>query len=380
MKIAFQKSLLILSALLLLTFAQTKAQVLLKSSNKINTSKNLSYTDIVETKFSFQDQFYGDTIKSKLLPAGAKVHEVGKFALEGKNVKYAFDGIKLVTLNYGDSTYTLQKESISGQNTRTLLYWSDKMKKLSESSKNKVFSIADTIVNGYSYTNIKVTEKDTIDNKQHHYIICKFIIDKKTLLPIKIISMFKGKANDGSDFGLVEIHNYSDYKIKQTIFPDLSSATIPNYFRLPKKREPVKFLENGLPAPQLNAFDLKGLKLDNETLKGKVVLINFSLIGCPHCVGAAQMLNRLHEKFKDRNFKIINIYPIDTGEIIASFDLRENVSSPSFTTDRSVQKFYPFDGYPSFYLIDSQGKIAQSYNGYYKELEAELEKKIAATF
>jgi hypothetical protein len=92
------------------------------------------------------------------------------------------------------------------------------------------------------------------------------------------------------------------------------------------------------------------------------------------------MLNRLHEKFKDRNFKIINIYPIDTGEIIARFDLRENVSSPSFTTDRSVQKFYPFDGYPSFYLIDSQGKIAQSYNGYYKELEAELEKKIAATF
>lgn len=57
-------------------------------------------------------------------------------------------------------------------------------------------------------------------------------------------------------------------------------------------------------APQLNAFDLKGLKLDNETLKGKVVLINFSLIGCPHCVGAAQMLNRLHEKFKDRNLKI----------------------------------------------------------------------------
>lgn len=192
MKIALQKSLLILSALLLLTFVQTKAQVLLKSSNKINNSKNLGYTDIVETKFSFQDQFYSDTIKSKLSPTGAKVHEVGKFALEGKNVKYAFDGIKLITLNYGDSTYMLQKESISGQDTRTQLYWSDKMKKLSESSKNKALSITDTIINDYSYINIKVTEKDTIDNKQHHYIICKFIIDKKTLLPIKIISMFKG--------------------------------------------------------------------------------------------------------------------------------------------------------------------------------------------
>jgi len=379
MKRAFQKFLFMLSVLFLLVVAQTEAQILLKSSSKINSSKNLSYTDVVETKFSFQDQFYGDTIKSKLIPAEEKKHESGKYDLDGKNVKYAFDGIKLVTLNYSDSTYSVQKEAISGQDTRTLIYWSDKMKKVSGSSKNKAFSITDTVINANTYANVEVIEKDTIDNNQHHYIISKFIIDKKSLLPIKIISMFKGKANDGSDFGLIEIHNYNEYKINQTNFPDLSSTIIPNYFRSPKKREPVKFLENGLLAPQLNAVDLKGLKLDNETLKGKVVLINFSLIGCPHCVGAAQMLNRLHEKFKDRNLKIINIYPIDTGEIVALFDRRENVSSPSFTANRSVQKTYPFDGYPSFYLIDSQGKIAQSYNGYYKELEAELEKKIAAS-
>jgi len=362
--------------LLLLIDSQTKAQILLNSSNKINTSKNLSYTDIVETKFSFQDQFYGDTIKSILSTSAAKTHQSGKYALEGKHVKYAFDGTKLLTLNYGDSTYAVQKEPVSGQDTRTLLYWSEKMKKLSEATKHRVF-VSDTILNGNAFTNIKVTEKDTIDGGQHHYIISKFIIDKKTLLPIRIISMFKGKANDGSDFGLVEIHNYSDYKINQKNFPDLSVTTIPNYFRLPKKRAPVKFLENGALAPPLNAFDLKGLKLENETYKGKVVLINFSLIGCPHCVGASQMLNRLHEKFKDSNFIILNIYPIDASETIARFDSRENVSTRSFTTDRSVQKAYPFDGYPSFYLIDNEGKIAQSYNGYYKELEAELGKKIA---
>ena len=379
MKRAFQKFLFMLSVLFLLVVAQTKAQILLKSSNKINSSKNLSYTDIVETKFSFQDQFYSDTIKSKVIPPNEKKHETGKYDLAGKNVKYAFDGIKLVTLSYSDSTYSVQKEAISGQDTRTLIYWSDKMKKITGSSKNKASSIKDTIINGNTYANIEVIEKDTIDNHQHHYIISKFLIDKKSLLPIRIISMFKGKANDGSDFGLIEIHNYSEYKIDQPDFPDLSSSTIPNYFRLPKKREPVKFLENGLPAPPLNAFDLKGMKLDNETLKGKVVLINFSLIGCPHCVGAAQMLNRLLEKFKDRNLKIINIYPIDTGDIVARFDRRENVSSPSFTTDKSVQKAYPFNGYPSFYLIDSQGKISKSYNGYYKELESELEKKIAET-
>ncbi|KQR69538.1 TlpA disulfide reductase family protein [Pedobacter sp. Leaf176] len=378
MKTTFKKPLLAFSVLILVIVEQTEAQMLLKSSDKITASKNLSYTDIVETKFSFQDQFNGDTIKSMLSPSVAKTHQTGKYILEGKRVKYAFDGTKLVTLHYGDSTYTVQKEPVSGQDTRTLLYWSDKMSKLND-VKNKAISISDTMINGYAFTNIKVTEKDKIDNEQHQYIIYKFILNKKTLLPIKIISMFKGKADDGSDFGLVEIHNYSNYKINQVIFPDLSSATIPNYFRLPKKREPVKFLENGSLAPPLNAVDLKGLKLNNETYKGKVVLMNFSLIGCPHCVGAAQMLNRLHKKFLDSNFIILNIYPIDTSEIIARFDHKENVLSSSFTSDRSVQKSYPFDGYPSFYLVDSHGKIVQSYNGYYKELEAQLEKKIAAS-
>ncbi|KRT17506.1 hypothetical protein ASU31_02890 [Pedobacter ginsenosidimutans] len=372
-----RKALLIIGcALFLLSPDEVDAQLLQKSSQAINTKKNLSYTDIVQTKFSFQEDFYADTLSSAILPGKSEPISTGQFLLTGKNISYAFDGNRMITLHLTDSTYAVQKESVSGQDTRTLLYWAMEMQKLSKLSENKIVQLADTIINDISFANIRITVTDTVEQNQRSYNISSFIIDKENYLPVKIIRQFKGLGNDGTSFGLVEIHNYSEYKINQNKFPDLSNATIPAYFSLPVKRQPVKFLENGTPAPFLKAYDKKGNLLDTSFLKGKMVLINFSLIGCPHCVGAAQMLNRLQEKFKGRNLLILNIYPIDPFEAIVKFDIKEQVLSPSYTSDRSVVKSFPLDGYPSFYLIDMQGKIAQSYNGYYKALEQELEEKI----
>ncbi|WP_293745058.1 TlpA disulfide reductase family protein [uncultured Pedobacter sp.] len=363
-------------ALFFLSPGEVGAQLLQKSSQSINAKKNLSYTDIVQTKFSFQEDFYADTLRSAVSPGNPETISEGKFLLTGKNISYAFDGNRLITLHPTDSTYAVQKESVSGQDTRTLLYWAQEMQKLSELSENKIVKLADTLINGISFANICITVTDTVEQNQRSYNISNFIVDKENYLPVKITRKFKGLGNDGTSFGLIEIHNYTDYKINQKKFPDLSIATIPSHFSLPVKKQPVKFLENGVPAPFLKAYDKKGNPLDTSVLKGKMVLINFSLIGCPHCVGAAQMLNRLQEKFKGRNLLILNIYPIDPIETILKFDVKETVLSPSYTSDRSVVKSFPLDGYPSFYLIDMQGKVAQSYNGYYKSLEHELEEKI----
>ncbi|WP_316757475.1 TlpA disulfide reductase family protein [Pedobacter aquatilis] len=357
----------ILMLLTLVAAFEANAQILFESAKKIGSAVSLNYTDIVETKFSFQDQSYADTLHSSL--------KQGKYLLKAEKTSYAFDGNKLVTLNFSDSTYTVKSESVSGQDTRTLFYWIKEIEKI-RSSNLKTRQLPDTVIGKRQLTHIRVTERDTLVDKEKEYMICDYFIDKVNSLPIKIVRIFKGRGNDGTDFGLIEIHNYSDYKLNQKNFPDLGRIEIPAYFTLPKKSEPVKFLENGLMAPLLNASDLKGVKLDNEVLKGKLVLINFSLIGCPHCVGASQMLNRLQQKYKSANLRIINIYPIDEAKVVASFDLREKVTSPSYISDRSINKLYPINGYPSFYLIGTDGKIAQSYNGFYKNLEADLIEKI----
>lgn len=373
MRTAILKALLIVVCTLFFLYTkEVHAQLLLKSSKMIFAKKSISYTDIVQMKFSFDENFSSDTLKSDILADTVQSISSGKFHLKGKKVSYAFDGNKLVTLNYLDSTYNVQKESVSAQDTRTLIYWAEKMRQLSLMPRNKAAQVRDTVINSISFTNVYVIESDTIENKERAYSVINFVIDKNTNLPIMIINRIKGNANDGTSFGLTEIHNYSEYRFDKANFPDLSMAVIPNYFKLPVKRKPVKFLENGNVAPALEAFDLSGRKIELEKLRGKMILINFSLIGCPHCVGAAQMLNRLNERYKNNNLVILNVYPIDGAEVIAKFDQKENVKTPSYTSDKTVQQTYPFDGYPSFYLINKRGKIEQSYNGYYRELEAQI--------
>lgn len=360
----------------LLGLVEANAQTLQKSAQKIKSYKNLSYTDIVRMKFSFQDDFSSDTLVSQLLILPKEQAGGGYYLLKSSAAAYAFDGNKLARLNLTDSTYTVQKESVDGQNTRTLLYWAQNMDNLTQLSLKKIKQLKDTAIDNIAYTNIKVTKTDIVENNVHQYNITNFIIDKKSNLPVHIINQMKGYANDGSVFQFIETHSYSSYQFDNKNFPILSIFSIPAHFRVPPKRIPAVFLPNGTPAPSIEAFDLSGNAFDLEQLKGKMVLLNFSLIGCPHCVGAAQMLNRLHEKYKEKGLVIVNIYPLDQKEAIVKFDQRENVKTPSYISEKALQVAYPYDGYPSFYLLDKNGLVAQSYNGYYKDLESELTVKI----
>jgi thiol-disulfide isomerase/thioredoxin len=115
-----------------------------------------------------------------------------------------------------------------------------------------------------------------------------------------------------------------------------------------------------------------------EQLKGRVVLLNFALLGCPHCINSAQMLTRLHEKFKNRGVAIISIYELrnDGQAAISKFDNRFTIQYPSYTTNDAARSSYHFQGYPYFYLIDKQGNIVQGYEGFYERLEKELTDKI----
>ncbi|RZL69384.1 MAG: TlpA family protein disulfide reductase [Pedobacter sp.] len=370
------KSLLLLSFFSLFGTLDGRAQIIQKSAQKIKSYKNLSYTDVVSTKFHFQDDFSTDTLVTQLSIISNEPFAEGCYLIKGRSNSYTFDGNKLVNLNHRDSTYVLEKESIEGQNTRSLLYWANNMDDLSKLPPTKIRQLHDTLINNAYCTNIQITRSDTIVDNKRQYQATNFIIDKKSNLPIHIIRKMQGNASDGSNFQFIETHSYSNYRFNRKDFPDLTLATIPTYFRVPPKNIPVVFLPNGTPAPSIKAFDLSGKAFELEKLKGKLVLINFSLIGCPHCVGAAQMLNRLNEKYKEKGLVILNIYPIDQKDAIIRFDNRENVKTLSLTSEKAVQQAYPFDGYPSFYLLDKNGSVAQSYKGFYKDLELALTEKI----
>ncbi|RZK40409.1 MAG: TlpA family protein disulfide reductase [Pedobacter sp.] len=352
-----------------------EAQSLQQTIQRIRSYKNISYKDQLSFKFSFEEDFGVNIIESYVKPVATETQTGGYFLVKGSTTTYAYDGNKQVRFYFPDSTYAIDKNAIGGQDTRTLIYWTGVIEKHMDQEKS-VKRFADTTINGTVYLNFQINEVDNIENNEHFYTHTKLLIDKKSYLPYKITRHARGKTGDGSIGGYTESHQYSNFNFNLSSFPDLSSIIIPDFFTLPKPGKPIIPLENGIMAPSITAYDLSGNAVDLQKLKGKNVLLNFTLVGCVHCVNAANMLNSLQAKFENKDLMILNIYPHDNKDAIKKFDTFNKIKTPSYTSNKETDKAYKVDGYPKFFLIDKKGKINEQYTGYYKELENLLTSKI----
>ncbi|MFT3947802.1 MAG: TlpA disulfide reductase family protein [Agriterribacter sp.] len=186
---------------------------------------------------------------------------------------------------------------------------------------------------------------------------------------------------DGTNTFLTTFSEYyfSDYKINNKTFPDLAMIQIPSNFSLEKPKVSLPLLKDGTKAPEVELSYADGKLFNLEKEKGKVVLLNFTINGCSHCIEAIETLNRLFTKHKSENFQIVSINAYDNKESILKFNNRFNVKYPAFIKSEKTNKTledYHVDNYPTFYLIDKQGNIARTFSGYYPTLEAELNNAI----
>lgn len=371
------KKLRILNILFLIApLTSSKAQVLNNMVQKLNNLKNISYRDVVETKLSFQEEISTDTLQSYITFLPTEKQTGGYYRLKNLTKSFLFDGSKLIILDKTDSTYKIKKEAISGQQTRTLLYWTQKISFYTKEKPASIEQLPDSLINGVIYDRIRITESDTLINSVSCYTKHEFLVTKRTNLPLLIRTQSQGLTDDGLLVSVEEIHNYSGYITGGKDFPDLSVASIPSYFRLPIKAKPKPFLQNGIPAPEITLTDMEGKLLNLKSLKGKTVLLNITSVSCSHCVSAANMLNKITELCGSENLAVINIYPFDNKESIIRFNKRFKVNSPSLTTLPTIQDIYPHEGYPSFYLIDKNGAVSYASTGYHPKLQNELLEKI----
>ncbi|PYF74846.1 TlpA family protein disulfide reductase [Pedobacter nutrimenti] len=372
------KRILILSFMVSVLFTLSAgAQSLRATVKQIKSLRNVSFTEVVKFKFSFQDEFSLDTLNSKMFIVTGEPQIGGYYKIDGHQQQYLFDGNKSISLNLKDKTYRMSKQAIVNQFTRSLLYWQKQMEAYLKSPA-KIKQLKDTMISKVVYNYFMVTRKDTVQKNEHIHDLVYLVTDKRTYLPVLIKSDFKGFANDGALIGAIEQHSFTNYKLNQKNFPDLSETKVPDGFKLPVKSIKPVPLAIGTKAPQIDLQDATGNTFDLGRLKNKTVLLNFALLGCPHCINSAQMLNRLYDKFKGHNFEIISIYQLknDHHEGISKFDKKFNINYPSYTTGNDAEKIYRFQGYPYFFLIDKQGHIAQAYEGFYLDLEKELTDKI----
>lgn len=123
---------------------------------------------------------------------------------------------------------------------------------------------------------------------------------------------------------------------------------------------------------------LSGDTLSLSDLRGKVVLIDFFYKSCAPCCAALPALQRLHEKYKDRGFVMVGIDPFDDPDedAMADFLSKRGISYTVAFADRELAETYHVSGYPTLFFVNRKGKIMQVYEGYSKDMEAEIERQL----
>ena len=145
--------------------------------------------------------------------------------------------------------------------------------------------------------------------------------------------------------------------------------------------EPAAYLPPTFPrvAPPFALTDLSGNALSNESLKGRVVLLDFWATWCVPCRKSMPELQAMHKKYESRGLSVVGV-SIDEG---GPAKVKKLVAAKKFTYPIAMdsEKQPAWDAFrvkaiPAAFLIDREGRIVAQWTGAppsEKELESKLE-------
>jgi thiol-disulfide isomerase/thioredoxin len=124
---------------------------------------------------------------------------------------------------------------------------------------------------------------------------------------------------------------------------------------LPKDKEP---------APRFNAITTTGEKFTNETIKGKVVLLEFWTTWCGFCRDEASFVDKIGHELAPKGLILL---AIDVGEskktVKKYLDQHPRNCKIVFMEDTNLAAMYAATAYPIYVVIDRDGNIAGTQRG-----------------
>jgi len=119
----------------------------------------------------------------------------------------------------------------------------------------------------------------------------------------------------------------------------------------------------GKPAPDFAITDVDGNQLNLNSLRGKVVMLNFWSITCPPCRAEMPEIEAAYQLVKD-DAVFVGVAPQDRASDVRDY-VKANGFSWNFAVDPSGKVAIPYEVYvfPTTYFIDRQGFIASVHIG-----------------
>ena len=136
------------------------------------------------------------------------------------------------------------------------------------------------------------------------------------------------------------------------------------------------------PAPDVTFIDLKGQKVSTQSLRGKVVMVNFWATSCVTCVKEMPQMVETYNKYKGQGLEFVAVaMQYDPANYVINFtETRKLPFTVALDSGGDIAKsFGDVSLTPTTFVIDKHGKIIKRYVGEPKfaDLHKLLEKELA---
>jgi len=121
----------------------------------------------------------------------------------------------------------------------------------------------------------------------------------------------------------------------------------------------------GKPAPAFSLKDKDGKTFSLETLKGKVIVLNFWATWCPPCRVEIPAFNNAYEKYVAKGVEIVGVSLDQKGwDAIRPFLEKHKINYPVVLGGAEIARAYGnIRSIPTTFIIDRKGKVVDSHVG-----------------
>ncbi|MBR9978657.1 MAG: TlpA family protein disulfide reductase [Bacteroidetes bacterium] len=127
----------------------------------------------------------------------------------------------------------------------------------------------------------------------------------------------------------------------------------------------------GEEAPAFSLKDKEGKTFSPESLKGKIIVLNFWATWCPPCRAEIPAFKNVYEKYKSKGVEILGVSLDHKGwSVITPFVDKYKINYPVVLGGAEIAKAYGnVRSIPTTFIIDRDGNVVGSHVGAMNEQE-----------
>jgi len=370
------KKLTILTSLLFLvvfSYSQNEFKDLKLALKKLNDLKGVSYDQTTASSAPFDTLNFRskNEFVNVVFNSNDTIFYIAK-SNDISTIEYLYDGLVSATLDWDERT--VQIDSISNNNQRKnlpspfIINAKNLMEYVIENQDSvqvRAQIFPDSITYSFSFNdkNIYFHNSTKIYHKKGVTSRYELTVDRKKNLPIA----FKQKMPH--QFILTNV-SYKDlkydvvpFKLTEILPTDFEKTERLDYQTIYSKAMQMK----GKSAPNWALSEVDGETMSLEKIDTKVILLQFTTLGCGFCHLAVNFMKELTEYYENKNVRILSIEFSNSNEkMFQDYKKKNEINYPYLVGDKGLANQYGVIAGPTFLIINSEKEIVDIQVGYRK--------------